>query len=403
MTSWRTTLWIMVGIQTFSVGSFFFALPFIPLLVQQLGIHDPAQVDAWSGVIFSINALTGALVAPIWGGVADRVGRKAMVVRSSIFGGLTAAMMAASPNVFILTTSRALMGVAGGFSSAAAALVSSIVPESSIGFALGWMSTGAIVGQLLGPLVGGAFTDLTHNYAAVFYLTTAGTWTCAFLCWRFVREDFARPLPSQRREPIWKQFGTIVAHPQTRPMFGVLILGQLTIVAATPLIALYVQGMVGDSPLLGTYIGASFAVMGIADLVASPFLGKRSDQLGYKRVLVISLIGAALFTVPQGFVHNIWAFMLLRVGVGVFLGGIIPTATAWIGRSFPPEQRGMVLGVSYSASFFGQFVGPTFGGVLAARFGIASVFVVTGALMVATLVWVLRGVGGKHPVPAALH
>ena len=111
----------MVGIQMLSVGSFYFALPFIPFQVEQLGVHDPAAVDLWSGIIFSINALTGALFAPLWGDVADRVGRKAMVVRSSIFGGLTAALMAFSPNVWLLTTSRALMGVAGGFTSAAAA------------------------------------------------------------------------------------------------------------------------------------------------------------------------------------------------------------------------------------------------------------------------------------------
>src|SRR5271170_5970394 len=126
---WQRTLWIMVGIQTLSVGSFFFALPFIPFQVEELGVHDQGAVDVWSGIIFSINALTGALFAPLWGDVADRVGRKAMVIRSSLFGGLTAALMAVSPNVWLLTTSRALMGVAGGFSSAAAALVGSSVPE----------------------------------------------------------------------------------------------------------------------------------------------------------------------------------------------------------------------------------------------------------------------------------
>ena len=124
---WRTTLWIMVGIQAFGVGSFFLALPFIPFQIEQLGIHDPSAVAFWSGIVFSINALTGALFAPLWGDVADRIGRKKMVVRSSIFGGLTAALMGFSPNIWVLTTSRALMGVAGGFTSAAAALVGRVV------------------------------------------------------------------------------------------------------------------------------------------------------------------------------------------------------------------------------------------------------------------------------------
>jgi DHA1 family multidrug resistance protein-like MFS transporter len=396
---WRRTLWIMVAIQTLSVGSFFFALPFIPLLVQQLGVHDKGAVDMWSGLIFSINALTGALVAPIWGNVADRVGRKSMVVRSSIFGGLTAAMMGLSPNVLLLTGSRALMGVAGGFSSAAAALVGSIVPESALGFAIGWMATGALVGTLLGPVIGGAFCDAVHDYRAVFFLTTMGTWICAVLVARFIKEDFIRPTSSQARAPVWQQFAQVVRHPEMLPMFGVLILGQITILASQPLIALFVQEMIGDSPLLATYTGASFAVMGIADLLASPFLGKRSDQIGYRKVMLISIAGAALFTFPQGFVHNIWIFMALRFGVGLFLGGIIPTATAWIGRQFPAEQRGLVFGVTYSASFFGQFIGPTLGGVFAAWLGIASVFIITAILMIVTLIWVARSVRSE-PVTA---
>jgi MFS transporter, DHA1 family, multidrug resistance protein len=393
---WQRTLWIMVGIQTLSVGSFFFALPFIPFQVEELGVHDPRMVDVWSGIIFSINALTGALFAPLWGDVADRVGRKAMVIRSSIFGGLTACLMAFAPNVWLLTTARASMGVAGGFSSAAAALVGSIVPESAMGFALGWMSTGQIVGTLMGPLVGGIVVDALHEYRSIYLLTALGTWVCALLCWRLVREDFARPpRPSGGRLPIWKQFATIVRKPEMMPMFTTLILAQITILSTQPIIAIFVRGMIGDSKAIGTWVGASFAVMGIADLIASPFLGKRSDQIGYRKVLLISLIGAAVFTIPQGFVHNIWIFMALRFGVGIFLGGILPTAIAWIGRQFPAEQRGMVYGVSYSATFLGQFLGPTFGGILAGQFGISTVFVVTGALMIGNVVWVARGVRGR--------
>jgi DHA1 family multidrug resistance protein-like MFS transporter len=386
----------MVGIQTLSVGSFFFALPFIPFQVEELGVHDPRAVDVWSGIIFSINALTGALFAPLWGDVADRVGRKAMVIRSSIFGGLTAVLMALAPNVWLLTTARASMGVAGGFSSAAAALVGSVVPESAMGFALGWMATGQIVGTLLGPLLGGLVVDALHEYRSIYLLTALGTWVCALLCWRLVREDFSRPVrPSGGRLPIWKQMAAIVRKPEMMPMFTVLILAQITILSTQPIIAIFVRGMIGDSPAIGTWVGASFAVMGIADLIASPFLGKRSDQIGYRKVLLISLVGAAAFTIPQGFVHNIWIFMALRFGVGIFLGGILPTSIAWIGRQFPPEQRGMVYGVSYSATFLGQFLGPTFGGILAAQFGISTVFVVTGALMIGNVVWVAKGVRGR--------
>jgi DHA1 family multidrug resistance protein-like MFS transporter len=395
---WRSKLWLMVSVQAFSNAAFNCALPFIPLLVQQLGVHEAGAASVWSGVILSINALTGAIFAPVWGSVADRVGRKAMVVRSSIFGGITAALMALAPTVWLVLAARAAMGVAGGFSSAAAALVGSIVPEASLGFALGWMATGQMVGTLIGPLIGGAFCDALHDYRFVFFLTTIGTFICAFVVWRFIREDFDRPAAAAAtRPPMWRQLTTIMSHPEMTPMFVVVMLGQITVFSVNPVIALYVQRMVGDSLYLATFAGASFAVMGIGDLIASPFLGKRSDRLGYRRVLLICSTGAALFTIPQAFVHDIWSFMALRFGVGLFLGGVIPTAYAWIGRIFPKEQRGLVYGVSYSAAFFGQFLGPAFGGLLAARFGLGAVFVVTGLLMIANTVWIARVVRRSAP------
>ena len=358
-----------------------------------MGVTNPAAVAAWSGIVLSVNALTGALFAPLWGSVADRVGRKRMVIRSSIFGGLGAALMALAPNVYLLAAARAALGIAGGFSSAAAALVGSIVPQSSLGFALGWMGSAQMVGALIGPLIGGAFCDATHNYSLVFYLTTAGTFTCAAIVARFVHEDFERPAPSDKaRAPIWRQISDLARHPEMAPMFVVILLGQITAFSVSPVITLDVQQMIGDSAYLATFAGAAFAVVGVGDLIASPFLGKRSDQIGYRRVMIISVAGAALFTIPQGFVHNVWVFVALRFCVGLFLGGMIPTAYAWIGRIFPAEQRGLVYGITYSASLLGQFLGPTLGGLIAARFGIPSVFVVTGVVMFVNLAWIVRGV-----------
>jgi DHA1 family multidrug resistance protein-like MFS transporter len=84
--------------------------------------------------------------------------------------------------------------------------------------------------------------------------------------------------------------------------------------------------------------------------------------------------------------------LALRFGVGVFLGGVLPTANAWIGTMFPVERRGQVYGVVASATFLGMFVGPLMGGVLAARFGFAAVFLTFGGLTLANLSWVALGV-----------
>ena len=90
------------------------------------------------------------------------------------------------------------------------------------------------------------------------------------------------------------------------------------------------------------------------------------DCTGYRRIVLICLCGAGLFTLPQAFAGNVWVFLALRFGVGLFLGGIIPTTNAWIGRLFAREKHGAVFGLSYSAFFVGMFFGTVTSLVMAA-------------------------------------
>ena len=147
------------------------------------------------------------------------------------------------------------------------------------------------------------------------------------------------------------------------------------------------QSLAGNVPALATLSGLAFSVTGFADVMASPFLGKRSDELGYRRVLLISLFGAALFSAPQAFAHTYWVFVAERFGVGMFIGGILPTANALIARMAGPAQRGVVFGLTASATFLGNSIGPMTGGAVAAAFGLRWVFLVTAAMLLGSLVW----------------
>ena len=147
--------------------------------------------------------------------------------------------------------------------------------------------------------------------------------------------------------------------------------------------------------------GFAFSVTGVADLIASPFLGKRSDVIGYRRVLLICLFGAAMMSLPQAFAHNYWEFVAERFGVGCFIGGILPTANALVGRLVPRAQRGTVYGMTASATFLGNSLGPLTGGGVAAALGLRWVFVVTAFLLLANLCWVWFTVAELPAVSAA--
>ena len=123
-------------------------------------------------------------------------------------------------------------------------------------------------------------------------------------------------------------------------------------------------------------------------MVAVPFLSRYSDEFGYRRVLLICLAGATLTSLPQAFAGSYWLFAVERFGVGLFIGGILPTANALIGRMVPATNRGAVYGMTASATFLGNSMGPLTGGAIAATFGLRWVFLITAALLLANLVWV---------------
>jgi len=155
-----------------------------------------------------------------------------------------------------------------------------------------------------------------------------------------------------------------------------------------PVVSLFVQELVGARPDLATLSGIAFSVTGLANVISAPFLGNRSDVIGYRRVLLICLLSATLTTLPQAFTTSYWLFTVQRFGVGLFIGGILPTANALVGRLVPRAERGTVYGITASAMFLGNSLGPLSGGAVAAAFGLRWVFLVTAAVLLANLIWV---------------
>lgn len=386
--SWQLTLWAMVGIQFVMTMAFSFLSPIMPLFLPDLGVTTEAGIAVWSGILTGSTSFVAAFASPLWGRLADSYGRKPMLIRSSCAIALFTALMGLSQNVWQFFAARALMGVFAGFSSTAMALVASQVPEQRLGYALGWLSSGQLVGSLVGPVIGGLLADVTHSYRIPFYCTSAITFAAVFLVWYGVREHFNRPDGASRRRSGLRGVAMMIGAAGVLPLFFVLLMAQFSTRAVQPVVTLYVQQIVGQRPDLATLGGIAFSVTGLAGMVAVPFLGRHADQIGYRRVLLICLIGATLTSLPQAFANSYWLFAVERFGVGLFIGAIVPTANALIGRMVPRSDRGTVYGMTASATFLGNSLGPLCGGAIAAWFGLSWVFLVTSALLLVNLVWV---------------
>ncbi len=385
---WQRTLWAMVGIQFVMTMSFSMLTPIMPLFLPVLGVQSESAIDLWAGILAGVTSFVAAFASPLWGRLADRHGRKLMLLRSSVAIGLFAGLMGAAGNVWQLFAFRALMGVFAGFSSTAIALVAGQVPEERLGFALGWLSTGQLVGSLVGPLLGGGLADLTGSYRIPFYCTSAIILLSTSFVWFGVHERFVATPQGRGGRALLSSLIAVARSPGLLALFFVLLMAQFGVRTVQPVVTLFVKEMVGSRPDLATLSGIAFSITGLANVVAAPFLGNKSDVIGYRRVLLIALLGATVTTLPQAFTDSYWVFTGLRFAVGLFIGGILPTANALVGRLVPRAQRGTVYGITSSAMFLGNSIGPLSGGAVAAAFGLRWVFLVTGAVLLANLVWV---------------
>jgi len=398
--NWQRTLWAMVGIQFVMTSAFSMLTPIMPLFLPVLGVESAEAISIWAGILNGVTSLVAAFASPLWGRLADRRGRKLMLIRSSFAIAFFTALMGASLTVWQFFACRALMGVFAGFSSAAIALVASQVPEGRLGYSLGWLSTGQLVGSLVGPIIGGILADLTGSYRIPFYCTSAMIFVALGLVWYSVHEQFTRPQQSDSGRGSINSLVALVSTPALLALFFVLLMAQFGVRTVQPIVTLYVQEMVGAVPNIATLAGVAFSITGLANVISAPLLGNRSDVIGYRRVLLICLAGGTLMTLPQGFTDNFWAFTE-RFGVGLFIGGLLPTANALVGRLVARADRGAVYGMTSSAMFLGNSLGPLLGGAVAAWLGLSWVFTMTALVMAMNLVWVYYRVPeyrGETPV-----
>lgn len=382
---WKRNLFVL-SIAVFFAGiAFSEIMPFLPLYIDTLGHFSHQQLNFWSGIIFSSVYFVSATISPWWGKLADKKGRKLMILRASLGMAIVLGSMGFVTNVIQLLLLRLLQGVFSGFVSNANALIATETPKDKAGQAMGTMMSTFTAGNLLGPFVGGTLASV-FSYRITFFITGILLLISFFLSFFFVHEEGFKPVTEKKLD---KASGVIKSLPSPHLIFG-LLLTTLIIQAANnsidPIISLYVRQLMHNQGNVVFVAGIIVALPGIATFLAAPRLGALGDRIGTHKIIVAGFIAAAIFFFLIAFVQNTIELGFLRFMVGFSDACLFPQVQTMLTKNSPAQVTGRVFSWNQSAMYIGNIIGPLLGSAIAGISNYNMIFIVTSAIVVLNLI-----------------
>lgn len=379
MEAWKLNL-ISVWLGCFFTGlAMSQILPFLPLYIEQLGVSGHQSLSIWSGLVFSGTFLVSALVSPLWGSLADRKGRKLMLLRASLGMAIVIVLQGMVTHVYQLFALRALMGLTSGYIPNAMALVASQVPRDKSGWALGTLSTGPVSGVIVGPLLGGLMAD--HLGLRVVFFVTAGLMFVSFLITLFLIKERRVEVKKADRLSGKAVFQSLPYPALIVTLFISTLMIQLANSSISPILTLFIKDLSGDSGNIAFISGMIAAVPGIAALVSAPRLGRLGDRIGTARILMAALGLTTLLFAIMGWVQTPLQLGILRFLLGFADGALMPAVQTLLLKYSSDQVTGRIFGYNQSFMYLGNVVGPLIGSSISALMGFRWVFAVTAVLV----------------------
>ena len=285
---------------------------------------------------------------------------------------------------------------------AATTLVASSAPRERSGYALGLLQTAVWTGASVGPLLGGLVAD-TWGYRAAFWVTGSLLFLAGLTVWRFVEEDFEPPARDRTgpNDGFWDGLKLVIHDRGLVSLFSIRFIVRTAVRLMGPVLPLFIQSLIPPTARVATIAGLISGVRAATGAVGAVTLGRASDRIGYRRVLLVCAVGTAILYVPQFFVTSPWQLLVLQGAVGLVMSGVLASISALLANLAPEGRQGAVYGVDSSVVSMANAVGPMLGASVAVAVGLRASFLLTAGILAlaAGLAWVLVPKTGQGESP----
>lgn len=381
-------VWIITASMTVLAICYTMIIPFLPIYLLELGVPKD-DVALWSGLVFGITFLIAGIMAPIWGKIADNKGKKRMALRAGFAIAVSYVLIGMVSNEYELLLGRAFVGFANGFYPAAMTMVSLSVDEKQVGRALGIFQTGLILGNVVGPFLGGAIESIV-GMRPVFYVSGIAVLIATLAVLFFVKEpklqsagDAGKAQSAQpnKSTSLREDFKAVREQPVLVRLLWIFFFMQCAIMMLQPILALYVGDMQGTMEGAAIISGTILSIGGLAGSLTTNLWVRLGERRGYFRTISYCMLGSGVVLLLQSLPVGIWWFGVLQVLIGSCIVGINPSLSAAVTLNTDPSFRGRMFGMTTTAQQFGSMVGPVFASIVSTYIGISYVFSITGLLL----------------------
>lgn len=388
------TVFLVVLIDLMGFG---IVLPLLPFYASKF------QASAVTvGLLYSVYSLAQLVFSPFWGSLSDRLGRRPIMLISTLGSTLSYILFALSGSLPMLLASRLLAGIMGGNIATAQAYVADVTSHEERARGMGLIGAAFGIGFVMGPAIS---TLLIHSRVADFFQMSGNPYAIpgffaaglSALSFLLVLTKLPETVDlSKTNDPerviragvFTKKFWQALAGKNRNVLLTLLLLslflisiGHSTLYSAFPLFCSQNLGLTAQK------VGLLFVLMGsIAVVIQGGLIRRLEKKFGEKNLFIIgsALMAAGMALIP--FAHDLktLSIYLSVMAIGGSLNG--PTLNSLISKQSPSSTVGAMMGTAQGMSALGRVIGPTWGGLLFGA-GFRLPFLLTALIVVATT-WV---------------
>lgn len=390
--NWRRNAFLVPIIAFLASLAFTMTLPFVPLIVRDLGVRD--QLEIWTGTIMLVFYIIGFVTNPIWGGLADHYGPKLMVLRATFGMGICMLLVAFSTSPLMFAGLFMLVGVFNGSNPALNALVVATMPKQRIGTALTLNQSGQVIARILGPGLAAVLAGVLSQLHWMYWISGSSLIIAGMVA-LFVQDVKQRVVGQWRLDWV----GDLRALLDVPRMTVLLLLcfvssalwnGNVTVISILTL-----QLFAASPPEFGSeaaWISATAIGLALSSLIALPFWGRMLDKGHAERVLIYTMIGAILTHLPMLFLQTPLSLVVARVAFGLAAIGMLPAIVHLLKDYAPAGMDARAISYGTSFQFIAMGLAPFVAGLIGPAFGLRAYIALTIVLTIASLgLWMMSG------------